>query len=66
MNNWNDIENLNWDNPLQGNGFSIGISQKFSYGSRLGIVDECNVNVYPHARELCDEHKIGAVSFEEA
>lgn len=65
INNWNDIKNLNWDNLLLGNGFSIGVSQKISYGSLLGIVDEYKVKMYPHARELFDEHKIGTTNFEE-
>nr|WP_321269614.1 DUF4917 family protein [uncultured Tolumonas sp.] len=62
---WNEIENLNWDNLLFGNGFSIGVSTKFRYDSLLSIVDSQKVGIYPHARKLFDKDKIGTTNFEE-
>lgn len=62
---WSDIENQSWESLLLGNGFSIGISPNFRYDSLLKVVDDQNINMYPHARSLFDENKIGTTNFEE-
>lgn len=62
---WSDIENLNWENLLLGNGFSIGVSPNVKYDSLLNVADVQNVGMYPHARGLFDEEKIGTTNFEE-
>lgn len=62
---WKDIKEQGWNNVLLGNGFSIGISSNFQYGSLLSIVDEKNIKMYPDARKLFDIDKIGTTNFEE-
>lgn len=62
---WKELEKLNWDSLLLGNGFSIGISKKFRYDSLLKKVDEDKIAMYPHARRLFDKDKIGTTNFEE-
>lgn len=62
---WSDIENHGWKNLLLGNGFSIGISSNFRYDSLLKVVDDKKIRMYPHARDLFNEHKIGTTNFEE-
>lgn len=63
--NWDELKNSSWENLLLGNGFSIGISKNFRYDSLLKVVDENKIKMYPQARELFDEHKIGTKNFEE-
>ena len=62
---WQEIEHHGWGNLLLGNGFSIGVSQKFDYNSLLEIIDNHNINMYPHARTLFNKDKIGTNNFEE-
>lgn len=62
---WGNISNNKWESLLLGNGFSIGISEKFRYDSLLKIVDEYKIKMYPHARNLFSENKIGTTNFEE-
>lgn len=62
---WSDIETLGWKTLLLGNGFSIGISGKFRYDSLLSQVDALGIAMYPHARSLFSETKIGTSNFEE-
>lgn len=50
---------------LLGNGFSIGISSKFRYDSLLNQVDALGIAMYPHARSLFSDTKIGTSNFEE-
>lgn len=65
INDWSDISGENWEVLLLGNGFSIGVSSKFKYESLLEVVDTNNIKMYPHARKLFDEDKIGTTNFEE-
>ena len=60
---WDELSNGNWDNLLLGNGFSIGISNRFSYHSLLDNVERYNLSMYPHAKDLFT--KIGTTNFEE-
>lgn len=62
---WSDIDTHDWSNLLLGNGFSIGISSNFRYDSLLKVVDDKKIGMYPHARDLFNEHKIGTTNFEE-
>jgi hypothetical protein len=65
IHNWSEIKNFGWNALLTGNGFSIGVSEKFRYESLLRQVDELNIPMYPHARSLFDEGKVGTANFEE-
>lgn len=62
---WQDIDEHDWSALLIGNGFSIGISDRFKYESLLERVDSLGINMYPHARSLFDKDKIGTSNFEE-
>lgn len=62
---WLDIKDAGWESLLIGNGFSIGVSGRFRYDSLLRMVDDLGVGMYPHARSLFDESKIGTSNFEE-
>lgn len=62
---WSEIETLGWKTLLLGNGFSIGISSKFRYDSLLSQVDALGIAMYPHARSLFTDTKIGTSNFEE-
>lgn len=63
--NWSEIEEKGWKALLLGNGFSIGISSKFRYDSLLSQVDALGISMYPHARSLFSDTKIGTSNFEE-
>lgn len=63
INKWDEIKNQKWDSLLLGNGFSIGISDRFSYKSLLDNVEKYNLRMYPHAKDLFI--KIGTTNFEE-
>ncbi|MEM0675687.1 DUF4917 family protein [Dickeya oryzae] len=65
IDNWDDIKKWSWDNLLLGNGFSIGVSPNFRYDSLLSVIDDKKVGMYPHARKLFSEDKIGTTNFEE-
>lgn len=65
IHNWSEIEKIGWKALLTGNGFSIGVSEKFRYESLLRQVDELSIPMYPHARSLFDEGKVGTTNFEE-
>ena len=60
---WDEINDDNWRNLLLGNGFSIGISDKFHYWTLLDNVQKLKIKMYPHARELFN--KVDTVNFEE-
>lgn len=63
INKWDEIKNQKWDSLLLGNGFSIGVSDRFSYKSLLDNVEKHNLRMYPHAKDLFI--KIGTTNFEE-
>jgi len=63
--NWSEIERIGWKALLIGNGFSIGVSSKFRYESLLNQVDVMGILMYPHARSLFNDGKVGTSNFEE-
>lgn len=62
---WDEIKQHRFETLLLGNGFSIGISDKFKYGSLLDQIDLFNIPMYPMARDLFREDKVNTHNFEE-
>lgn len=62
---WPEIEAIGWKALVLGNGFSIGVSSKFRYDSLLKQVDALGIAMYPHARSLFNDAKVGTSNFEE-
>jgi len=60
---WEEVDDGSWRNLLLGNGFSIGISDKFHYWTLLDNVEKLRIKMYLHARELFN--KVNTVNFEE-
>ncbi|WP_299022617.1 DUF4917 family protein [uncultured Photobacterium sp.] len=60
---WKEVDDGLWKNLLLGNGFSIGISEKFHYWTLLDNVKKLGIKMYPHAQELFE--KVDTVNFEE-
>lgn len=60
---WENVDDDSWRNLLLGNGFSIGISDKFHYWTLLDNVKKLGIKMYPHAQEIFD--KVNTVNFEE-
>ncbi|WP_158146145.1 DUF4917 family protein [Vibrio fluvialis] len=60
---WEDVDDDSWRNLLLGNGFSIGISDKFHYWTLLDNVKKLGIKMYPHAQEIFE--KVDTVNFEE-
>ncbi|EEX39681.1 DUF4917 family protein [Vibrio furnissii] len=60
---WKDVDDDSWRNLLLGNGFSIGISDKFHYWTLLDNVKKLGIKMYPHAQEIFE--KVDTVNFEE-
>ncbi|MDC5819257.1 DUF4917 family protein [Vibrio europaeus] len=60
---WENVDDDSWRNLLLGNGFSIGISDKFHYWTLLDNVKKLGIKMYPHAQEIFD--KVDTVNFEE-
>lgn len=62
---WEDIREHRFEALLLGNGFSIGISDRFKYESLLDQVDRFEIPMYPMARDLFCENKVDTHNFEE-
>lgn len=60
---WEEVCDNSWRNLLLGNGFSIGISDKFHYWTLLDNVKKLGIKMYPHAQEIFE--KVDTVNFEE-
>lgn len=62
---WNEIKQYRFETLLLGNGFSIGISDRFKYESLLDQIDLFDIPMYPMARDLFREDKVNTHNFEE-
>ena len=62
---WEEIRPHRFKALLLGNGFSIGISERFKYESLLGQVDQYEIPMYPMARDLFRDDKVNTHNFEE-
>lgn len=62
---WKEIKEHQFEALLLGNGFSIGISDRFKYESLLDQIDRFEIPMYPMARDLFREDKVNTHNFEE-
>lgn len=62
---WDKIKQYRFESLLIGNGFSIGISDRFKYESLLDQIDLFDITIYPMARDLFREDKVNTHNFEE-
>lgn len=62
---WDEIKRHQFEALLLGNGFSIGISDRFKYESLLDQIDSLEIPMYPMARDLFREDKVDTHNFEE-
>lgn len=63
--NWEEIKSNRFEALLLGNGFSIGISDRFKYESLLEQIDRYEIPMYPMARDLFRKDKVNTHNFEE-